>query len=100
MAAIAVGAKSAGATMAAASGGGDTIASPAGIKAGGWQSDGSVALIVAVGATPTVVTVDGTAQASLTSKTIAIPITSGVYGRSIAVTYDQVTNVTVGAVVL
>lgn len=100
MAAITVAAKGAGATMAAASGGGDTIAAPAGLKAGGWTSDGSVGLLVTVGATPTVVTVDGTAQASLTSKTICIPITSGVYGRSIAVTYDQVTSVTVGAVVL
>jgi hypothetical protein len=99
MAAITVAAKGAGATLAAASGGGDTVAAVPG-KAGGWQADGSVVLIVTVGATPTVVTVDGTAQASLTSKTIAIPLNPGVYPRTIAVTYDQVTAVTVGAVVL
>ena len=99
MAAITVAAKGAGATMAAASGGGDTVAS-VGTKAGGWQVDGSPVLIVLVGATPTVVTIDGVAQASLTSKTAVFPLNSGVYPRTIAVTYDQVTGVTVGAQVL
>ena len=99
MAAITVAAKGAGSTLAAASGGGDTVASTPG-KFGGWQSEGSPVLIVTVGATPTVVTVDGVAQASLTSKTIAIPLSSGVYARSVAVTYDQVTGVTVGAVLI
>lgn len=99
MAAITVAAKGAGATMAAASGGGDTVT--AGTKAGGWLADGTPVLIVTVGATPTVVTIDGTAQASLTSKTAVYPLSGGVYtGRSIAVTYDQVTSVTVGAQVL
>lgn len=99
MAAITVAAKGAGATMASASGGGDTVAS-VGMKAGGWQVDGSPVLIVAVGATPTIVTIDGVAQTALTSKTIAFPLNAGVYPRTITVTYDQVTSVTVGAVVL
>ena len=44
---------------------------------------------------------DGTAKPSLTSKTAVYPLAGGVYtGRSIAVTYDQVTSVTVGAQVL
>lgn len=86
-------------TMAAASGGGDTVAG--GTKMGGWVVQGTPVLVVTVGATPTVVTVDGTAQASLTSKTAVYPLSGGTYnGRSIAVTYDQVTSVTVGAQVL
>jgi hypothetical protein len=68
---------------------------------GGHLVAGTPVLVVAVGATPTVVTVDGVAQASLTSKTAVYPLHGGVYnGRSIAVTYDQVTSVTVGAQVL
>ena len=99
MAAITVAAVGAGMTMAAASGGGDTVTG--GTKAGGWVATGSPVLVVLVGATPTVVTVDGVAQASLTSKTAVYPLSGGVYtGRSIAVTYDQVTGVTVGAQVL
>ena len=99
MAAITVAAKGAGMTMAAASGGGDTVAS-VGTKAGGWQVEGSPVLVVAVGATPTTVTIDGVAQSSLTSQTAVYPLNAGVYSRSIAVTYNQVTSVTVGAQVL
>lgn len=99
MAAIAVAAKGAGMTMAAASGGGDTVASTA-QKSGGWQVEGSPVLVVAVGATPSVVTIDGVAQASLTSQTAVYPLNSGVYPRTIAVTYSSVTAVTVGAQVL
>lgn len=99
MAAITVAAENAGMTMAAASGGGDTVAAVPG-EFGGWQVNGTVALVVAVGATPTVVTIDGTAKPSLTSQTAVFPISSGVYSRSVAVTYNQVTGVTVGAVVL
>jgi hypothetical protein len=99
MAAITVAAVGAGMTMAAASGGGDTVTG--GTRAGGWVSAGSPVLVVTVGATPTVVTVDGVAKPSLTSKTAVYPLSGGIYnGRSIAVTYDQVTSVTVGAQVL
>lgn len=85
--------------MAAANAGGDTVT--AGTKAGGWVRQGTPVLIVTVGATPTVVTLDGVAQTSLTSKTAVYPLSGGVYnGRSIAVAYDQVTGVTVGAQVL
>lgn len=99
MAAITVAAVGAGMTMAAASGGGDTVT--AGTKAGGWVAAGTPVLVVTVGATPTVVTLDGTAQASLTSQTAVYPLSGGVYnGRSLAVTYSQVTSVTVGAQVL
>jgi hypothetical protein len=99
MAAITVAPRGEGMTMAAASGGGDTVTG--GTKAGGWVRDGSPVLVVAVGATPTVVTIDGIAQTSLTSKTGVYPLSGGVYdGRSIAVTYSQATSVTVGAQVL
>jgi hypothetical protein len=68
-----------------------------GTGAGGWTT-GSY-LIGAVGATPTTVTVDGTAFGPYTSQTFAIPLNGGVYkGRSIAVTYSSVTGLTVGAV--
>ena len=99
MAAITVAAKGAGATMAAANGGGDTVAAVQG-KYGGHVTEGAVALIVTVGATPTVVTIDGTAQTSLTSKTATYVVNPGTYGRTVAVAYDQVTGVTVGAQVL
>jgi hypothetical protein len=90
MAAITVAAEGAGMTMAAASGGGDTVTG--GTRAGGWVSAGSPVLVV---------TVDGVAKPSLTSKTAVYPLSGGIYtGRSIAVTYDQVTSVTVGAQVL
>jgi hypothetical protein len=99
MAAITVATGKAGMTLAAASGGGDTVTG--GTTAGGWQRPGSPVLVVTVGATPTVVTIDGVAQPSLTSKTEVYPLSGGVYdGRSIAVTYSQVTSVTVGATAL
>ena len=94
MAAITVNTPGTGATPAAASGGGDTVV--AGTGAGGWQT-GTV-LVVTVGATPTVVTIDGTAQPSLTSQTTAYFINGGVYkGRAVPITYNQVTSVTVSA---
>lgn len=99
MAAITVASENAGMTLAAANGGGDTVAAVPG-EFGGWQANGTVALVVTVGGTATVVTVDGVAKPSLTSQTAVYPISSGVYGRSVAVTYSQVTGVTVGAVVL
>jgi hypothetical protein len=99
MAAITVAAKGAGMTLAAATGGGDTVAAT-GMSAGGWQSPGTPVLVVAVGATPTTVTIDGVAQAAVTSKTVVYPLNPGIYSRSVAVTYDQVTSVTVGAQVL
>ncbi len=82
-------------TLAAANGGGDTVVANV-PRVGGWGPD--TVLVVTVGATPTVVTVDGVAQPSVTSGTIAVPISGGVYaGRAVPVTYNQVTNVTVGA---
>ena len=69
-----------GYTPAAASGGGDTVV--AGTGAGGWGL-GTV-LVGAVGATPTTVTVDGTAYGPYTSQTFAIPVNGGVYkGRAV-----------------
>ena len=99
MAAITVAAEGAGMTLAAASGGGDTVTG--GTRAAGWVAQGSPVLVVTVGATATVVTVDGVAKPSLTSQTAVYPLSGGIYtGRSIAVTYSQVTAVTVGAQVL
>ena len=99
MAAITVASENAGMTMAAASGGGDTVAAVPG-EFGGQVAQGAVCLVVAVGATPTTVTVDGTAKPSLTSQTAVYVVNSGVYPRSVSVTYNQVTGVTVGACVL
>lgn len=94
MAVIAVTAKGVGYTPAAASGGGDTLVS--GMSAGGWGL--RTVLVGAVGATPTTVTVDGTAWGPYTSQTFVIPVDGGIYkGRNVAVTYSSVTGLTVGA---
>jgi hypothetical protein len=99
MAAITVAAKGGAMTMAAASGGGDTVAAT-GTSAGGWQSPGTPVLVAAVGANSTIITIDGVAQPAFISGTAVYPLPSGVYPRSVAVTYSQVTGLTVGAVVL
>jgi hypothetical protein len=99
VAAITVAAENAGMTMAAASGGGDTVAAAPG-EFGGHAIQGNVVLVVTVGATATTVTVDGVAKPALTSQTAVYSVPSGVYSRSVAVTYSQVTSVTVGACVL
>lgn len=99
MAAITVAAKGAAMTMAAASGGGDTVAS-VGQKMGGWQMEGSPVLVATVGANSTIITIDGVAQPAFISGTAVYPLNAGVYGRSLAVTYNQVTGLTVGAAVL
>jgi hypothetical protein len=99
MAAITVAAKGAAMTMAAASGGGDTVAGT-GTNAGGWQSPGTPVLVATVGANSTVITVDGVAQPAFISGTTVYALPTGVYPRSVAVTYSQVTGLTVGAAVL
>jgi hypothetical protein len=99
MAAITVAAKGGAMTLAAASGGGDTVAS-VGTTAGGWQVTGSPVLVATVGANSTFITIDGVAQPAFISGTAVYPLNSGVYPRSIAVTYSQVTGLTVGAAVL
>ena len=81
-------------TLAAAAGGGDTIERSQ--LAGGWLQP--VVLVVTVGATPTTVTLDGTAGASLTSQTAHYVVPNGVNGARANITYNQVTSVTVGAV--
>jgi len=99
MAAITVAAKGAAMTMAAANAGGDTVAGT-GTNAGGWQSAGTPVLVAAVGANATVITIDGVAQPSFISGTAVYPVPTGVYPRSVAVTYSQVVGLTVGAAVL
>ena len=99
MAAITVAAKGGAMTMAAANGGGDTVAS-SGTTAGGWQAPGSPVLVAAVGANSTVITIDGVAQPAFISGTAVYPLPSGVYPRTLAVTYSQVVGLTVGAAVL
>lgn len=81
-------------TLAAAAGGGDTIA--ASNLNGGWLQP--VVLIVSVGATATTVTLDGVAGSSLTSQTAAYVVPAGVNGSRKNITYNQVVGVTVGAV--
>jgi hypothetical protein len=99
MAAITVAAKGGAMTMAAANGGGDTVAS-SGTLAGGWQASGSPVLVATVGANATVITIDGVAQPSFISGTAVYPLNSGVYSRTLTVTYSQVVGLTVGAAVL
>ena len=99
MAAITVAAKGGAMTMAAASGGGDTVAAT-GFKAAGYQVDGTPVLVATVGANSTIITIDGVAQPAFISGTAVYPLNPGVYPRSIAVTYNQVTGLTVGAAVL
>lgn len=83
-------------TLAAAAGGGDTI--EAGAVAGGWMVP--MLLIANVGATPTTITVDGTAYGSFTTQLVCIVVPNGVQGSRKNITYNNVTGVTVGAVSL
>ena len=99
MAAITVAAKGGAMTMAAATGGGDTVAGT-GTNSAGWQSAGTPVLVATVGANSTIITIDGVAQPAFISGTAVYPLNAGVYGRSLAVTYSQVTGLTVGAAVL
>jgi len=99
MAAITVAAKGGAMTLAAANGGGDTVAAT-GTNAGGWQSAGTPVLVATVGANATVITIDGVAQPSFISGTAVYPLPSGVYPRTVNVTYSQVVGLTVGAAVL
>ena len=99
MAALAVQNVSAGGpvTTAAASAGGDTVVG--GIRAGGWGL--TTFLLAVVGATATTITVGGVAYGPYTSQTVMIPLNVGVYQtNTTAVTYSQVTGVTVGAVTM
>jgi hypothetical protein len=81
-------------TLAAATGGGDTIESSQ--QAGGWAQ--FVALIASIGTTATTITLDGTAFGPFTSQTVVIPVPNGVKGSRKNITYNQVVSVTVGAV--
>jgi hypothetical protein len=99
MAAITVAAKGGAMTMAAANGGGDTVAA-SGLNAGGWQSPGTPVLVATVGANSTIVTIDGVAQPAFISGTAVYPLPTGVYGRTLTVAYNQVVGLTVGAAVL
>jgi hypothetical protein len=99
MAAITVAAKGGAMTLAAANGGGDTVAAT-GTSAGGWLATGTPVLVATVGANATVITIDGVAQPSFISGTAVYPLPSGVYPRTVTVTYSQVVGLTVGAAVL
>src|SRR5262245_16691217 len=92
MAAIAVTNAGTAFTPAAANGGGDTVVGGPGV--GGWDTQ---YLVVVVGGTATTVTVDGTGYGPITSQTVLIPVRR-YNGATVAVTYSQVTGVTVAAV--
>lgn len=96
MAALTTQAAGAGAayTLAAATGGGDTVESSQ--LSGGWAQ--STLFIANVGATATTITLAGTAYGPFTSQTVVIQVPNGVKGSRVNVTYSQVTGVTVGAV--
>jgi hypothetical protein len=81
-------------TLAAATGGGDTIEASA--VAGGWTVP--VMLIANVGATATTITLDGVASGPHTNALVCLLVPNGVQGSRKNITYNQVTNVTVGAV--
>jgi len=99
MAAITVAAKGGAMTLAAANGGGDTVAGT-GTNAAGWVSAGTPVLVASVGANSTIITIDGVAQPAFISGTAVYPLPTGVYPRTVAVTYSQVVGLTVGAAVL
>jgi hypothetical protein len=80
-------------TVAAATGGGDTI--EAGTRSGGWGS--LVYLYAVISTTATTITVLGTAYGPFTSQTVIIPVFQQGRGQRVAITYSQVTGVTVGA---
>jgi hypothetical protein len=79
-------------TPAAATGGGDTAAGGPG--AGGWDT---AYLLVVVGSTGTVITVDGVATATITSQSVLIPLRR-YNGAPVTVTYSQVTGVSVAVI--
>lgn len=81
-------------TVAAAAGGGDTA--EGGIVAGGWSSP--TFLNAVVGGTATTITIGGTAFGPYTSVSVMLPISGALdaAGGRIAITYSQVTSVTVG----
>lgn len=79
-------------TLAAATGGGDSVAG--GPSAGGWDSS---FVIANVGTTATTITIDGVAYGPYTSQTAIVPVRR-YNGAPVAITYSQVTNVTVGLV--
>lgn len=81
-------------TTAAAAGGGDTI--EASQVAGGWGQP--VFLIATIGTTATTITLDGTAFGPYTSQNAVIQVPNGVKGARKNITYNQVVNVTVGAI--
>jgi len=79
-------------TLAAAAGGGDTC--PGGPADGGWDT---TFLIASVGSTATTITCDGTAYGPFTTQTVIIPVRR-YNGAPVNVTYNQVVNVSVGAI--
>jgi len=86
-------------TLAAASGGGDTVAG--GSRASGW--DIGVALLVQNGGAGAItVSIDGVAQTALPNTAGAnlavYPLYATQYGKVRAITYTGVTSVTVAAV--
>jgi len=99
MAAITVAAKGAAMTMAAANGGGDTVAAT-GMNAGGWNGPNTPVLVATVGANSTTITIDGVAQPAFISGTAVYPLNPGVYARTLTVAYSQVTGLTVGAAII
>lgn len=83
-------------TTQAASAGGDSLT--AGRAPAGWYLEPTF-LFATVGTTATTLTVGGVAFGPYTSQTVCIPVNVGTkVGTSVAVTYNQVVNVAVGAV--
>jgi hypothetical protein len=83
-------------TVAAATGGGDTI--EIGAAPGGWALSPTW-LHATVGATATTITVAGTAYGPFTNQTVVIPVNVGTTrGARANITYNQVTSVSVGAI--
>lgn len=83
-------------TLAAATGGGDTIET--GIAAGGWSSP--TFLVATVGGSATTITVNGVAYGPYTTQNVIIPVVAAhdTSGSRVNITYNQVTSVSVGAV--
>lgn len=81
-------------TLAGAAGGGDTLVGGPGF--GGWDT---TFLIANVGSTATTITCDGVAYGPFTTQLAIIPVRR-YNGSNVAVTYNQVTNVSVASIKL
>lgn len=83
-------------TLAAATGGGDTVQVTA-PDTGGWSAAPAVFIARNGDAAAKTITVNGNAKVVAAGAIGVWPLVTGQYGANVAVTYSAVTSVTVGA---